>query len=182
MMPTTTRTHNPKDTDDDDDDAFFFQSVVSSSLTLCLFLLLQNQYSCSFWKKCSPLSRRCASKGAQKKQRQREQRASSSPLSLLWSFFVRRESVVMSSGKFWDKRGETIEKFRQKTRDERDFKRSFWTIYTIVSSLCILCYDDDDSDDSDDDFFLWFGAKSNATGRPVHQLKKTNLVAEIPDV
>ena len=66
----------------------------------------------------------------------------------------------------------------------RDFKRDFWTIYSSFSShLSILCFYDDDSDDAeDDDFSHRFGAKSDATGRPVRRFKKTNLVGEIPDV
>ena len=76
---------------------------------------------------------------------------------------------------------EKIEKFRQKKnkKETKDFKRLLNDF--LVSSLYILCYDDD-SDESDDDFFHRFGAKSDATGGFIHQLKKTNLVGEIPDV
>ena len=55
---------------------------------------------------------------------------------------------------------------------------------SFLSKLCFsLLREYDDSDDAeDDDFSHRFGAKSDATGRPVRRFKKTNLVGEIPDV
>ena len=161
-------------------------SSSSSSKTITLVL---------FEKRSALLFPAAAAANHQRDPRRKKKRGNASrarhrllSLSLIWSFFFSDEFKeffwMSSSGTFWDKFCETIEKFNCRQKTPLEETRDFWTIYSSFSShLYILCFYDDDSDDAeDDDFFHRFGAKSDATGRPVRRFKKTNLVGEIPDV